>query len=401
MKVNIVGMGMGYGSTLTCEAKEILHLSDIVIGAERLINTLPKECGAIRLAAVKAEEIIELIEKNSMVDSICVLMSGDIGFYSGAKKLLALLKEYEVRLIPGISSVQYFAAKLGRPWQEWKLVSAHGKECDVLGLVRRNRESFFLTGGVWGVRELCCQLRDAGLGDCLVAIGERLGSINERIVTGTAAELVKSKFDNLAVMLVENPNPFKTVSCGLADDIFMRGNIPMTKSEVRSVILSKLRLSDSDLVYDVGAGTGSVAVEAALLMKNGHVYAFEREPEGCYLIEENAKKLGASNLTCIRGQAPASFVGLPLPDAAFIGGSGGELVNILEYLLKVNPSVRLVISAVTLETLAQVTAAFTRLPIHNIEIVQIAVSRAELLGEYHLMRGQNPVFILSGVGKNG
>ena len=132
----------------------------------------------------------------------------------------------------------------------------------------------------------------------------------------------------------------------------------MTKSEVRSVILSKLRLCEGDIVYDVGAGTGSVSVEAALANGRGHVYAFEREAEGCGLIRENARKLGAANVTVLEGAAPASFAGLPVPDAAFIGGSGGALEDILRALLSMNPAVRIVATAVSLETLSAASSAF-------------------------------------------
>lgn len=398
MTVYIVGMGMGNAGTLTGEAKEAVLTAEVVIGAGRLIAALPEDCPAERYAAVNPVEIARLIEANAQVRSICVLMSGDTGFYSGSKRLLLLLAGYTVNVLPGISSVQYFAAKLRRPWQDWKLVSAHGKSCDAASLVRDHAGTFFITGGVWTVPALCTQLNEAGLGSCVVTTGENLGSARERIRAGTAAELAQSDDHELAVMLVENPVPRTAVSCGLPDDAFLRGKMPMTKSEVRSVILSKLRLRETDIVYDVGAGTGSVSVEAALLTRSGHVYAIEREPEGCRLIKENAKKLDAFNLTCIEGKAPDAFTGLPVPDAVFIGGSSGRLMEILEQLLQLNPSVRLAISAVTLETLNTAAAAFSRLPLRDVEIVQIAVSRARQLGGHHLMMAQNPVFIISGVG---
>lgn len=400
MKISIIGMGPGSTGMLTVQAKEAIDAAEVIIGAERLLQALPGDCRAACYAVIEPGKTKQLIEANSQVESISVLMSGDTGFYSGARNLLPLLEGYEVDLIPGISSVQYFASRLRRPWQDWKLVSAHGKSCDAASLVRDNAETFFLTGGLLTVQVLCAQLRDAGLGDCQVTIGENLGSARERIVVGTAAELARLDGHLLAVMLVDNPTPRKTVSCGQPDDIFLRGDIPMTKSEVRSVILSKLRLCEDDIVYDLGAGTGSVSVEAALLARSGRVYAIERNPEGCRLVVENAKKLGAFNLYSIEGEAPGAFAGLPAPDAVFIGGSGGKLSEILEELLRMNPAVRLVISAVTLETLAEATLAFSRLSLQNVDIVQIAVNRVKPLGGYHLVMAQNPVFVISGEGKN-
>ena len=398
MLVYLIGMGPGDAGTLTLEAKKAILAAGVVIGAQRLLAALPEGCPAQRYTAVNPAEIVRLVAMNPQAGSICILLSGDTGFYSGTKRLLPLLADYKVKVLPGISSVQYFAAQLGRPWQDWKLVSAHGKDCEAAVLVRDHAATFFLTGGRWTVPALCKALKKAGWGDCAVTVGENLGSACERMRAGTAAELAEDDVDELAVMLVENPRPCRRVSCGLPDSVFVRGPVPMTKSEVRSVILSKLRLCAADIVYDVGAGTGSVSVEAALLAKAGHVYAIEPKPAGCRLIKENAKKLGAFNLTCIAGRAPAALAGLPAPEAAFIGGSGGRLRAILEQLLAANPAVRLVVSAITLETLAAATEAFSCLPLQGVEIVQIAVSRARQVGGQHLMLAQNPVFIVSGAG---
>jgi precorrin-6Y C5,15-methyltransferase (decarboxylating) len=274
--------------------------ADILIGAARLLDSLSNNISSSRHVAVFADDILEIISRNNE-KKICVLMSGDIGFYSGAKMLVQALPE--VKLIPGVSSVQYFAALLKRPWEDWKLVSAHGKSCDVVAPVRDNTETFFLTGGELTVQAICLALSNAGLGHCPVTLGENSGAP----MNGSKQEQQKSFLvlaTPLAVMLVGNHAPRRLVSCGLTDETFIRGDIPMTKSEVRSVVLSKLRLRENDIVYDIGAGTGSVSVEAALLARHGHIYAIEREAEGCRLIRANALKLGASNLTVIEAAPP-------------------------------------------------------------------------------------------------
>jgi precorrin-6Y C5,15-methyltransferase (decarboxylating) len=398
MSIAIIGMGMGTSDSLTADARRAVDNAHVLIGAERLLASLPESAASIRFAAVLSDEILKIISGNRD-RNICVLMSGDVGFYSGAKALVEKLSPLEPRLIPGISSVQYFAAALHRSWQNWKLASAHGKTCDAAGLVRDHGETFFLTGGTQPVEVICQRLCDAGFGRLTVTVGENLGSGAEHIKTGTAEEQALSGHEPLSVMLVDNPDPRRLVSCGFSDDMFIRGDIPMTKSEVRSVILSKLRLRDDDIVYDIGAGTGSVSVEAALLAENGHVYAFEREDEGCRLIKENALRFGAANITVVEGEAPATFGGLPAPDAAFIGGSGGSLEGILRRLLSINPAIRLVVSAVALETINEASSLFSSLPLCGVEVVQIAVSRAKKLGEHQLMLAQNPVFIFSGAGR--
>ncbi len=398
MSICIVGTGMGSPGTLTAEALKAIEKADAVIGADRLISSLPDSCRAAKHVCVDPDEIKGHISRHPD-KSVCVLMSGDTGFYSGTKRLLEKIGAADVRVLPGISSIQYFAALLKRPWQDWKLVSAHGKNVGAAGIVRENSETFFLTGGDLGVRAICAQLTAAGLGGLSVTVGENLGGDNERIKTSPADMLTRSGSDELAVMLVDNPQPGRLVSCGFPDDAFIRGATPMTKSEVRSVILSKLRLCGTDVVYDVGAGTGSVSVESALLARKGRVYSFERTEEGRRLIGENADKFGVPNIRVVSGEAPASFADLPAPDASFIGGSGGSLKKILDTLLAKNPHMRFVISAVALETLSEAAGLLKNLPVCHTEIVQVAVSRARFLGDYHLMTACNPVYILSAEGR--
>lgn len=183
----------------------------------------------------------------------------------------------------------------------------------------------------------------------------------------------------------------------MRDEWFIRGNIPMTKSEVRAVSLSKMELGRKDIVYDIGAGTGSVSVEAARLVPEGHVYAFEQKEEGCRLIRQNAEKFGAANITVISGTVPETLVlaeHLKKPDCVFIGGTGGKLEEILDFLLKKYPGLRIVLNVIALETLAQASAYADRNGL-DVEFVSIQVAAAEQMGRYHLMKGQNPVYVIT------
>lgn len=185
----------------------------------------------------------------------------------------------------------------------------------------------------------------------------------------------------------------------MRDEKFIRGNIPMTKSEVRAVSLSKMELRRDDIVYDIGAGTGSVSVEAALAVMNGHVYAFEQKEEGCRLIRQNAEKFGVKNLTVIPGKVPDTLTmetedRLPAPDCVFIGGTGGNMDEILNLLLRENPSLRIVLNVIALETLAQITEYVKRKQL-DAEFVSVQVARGERLGRYHLMQSMNPVYVIT------
>ena len=184
----------------------------------------------------------------------------------------------------------------------------------------------------------------------------------------------------------------------MRDEWFIRGEIPMTKSEVRAVSVSKLELCRDNIVYDIGAGTGSVSVEAALKVPEGHVYAFEQKEEGCALIRANAEKAGLTNLTVVPGKAPESLAGYPAPDRVFLGGSSGNMEEILDLVTELNPAVQLVINVIALESLSQAMEWFRKKGWEP-EVVCMQVSRAAKRGPYHMMQAQNPIYILAAQGQ--
>jgi cobalt-precorrin-6B (C15)-methyltransferase len=185
-------------------------------------------------------------------------------------------------------------------------------------------------------------------------------------------------------------------TAGIPDSEFIRGEIPMTKEEVRTISLSKLRLKDDSIVYDIGAGTGSLTIESALLASKGRVYAIEREAEGVDLIKSNAAKFQVSNLEVIQGSAPKALLDLPEVDRVFIGGSGGKLEEILDVIdKKLKAKGRIVINAITLNTLNSSIKKLEELA-YDFEICNIAVTRTRQVGAYQMLQGLNPVYIISG-----
>ena len=258
MEVTLIGMGLGDPTTLTAQAVRALEGADGLIGARRLVEGLNLGREVPRYPATKGTEILEILCRSGL-ERPCVLYSGDTGFYSGARSLTALLEKEGIpfRVLPGLSSVQYLAARLGRPWQDWKLVSAHGTRCDPVAAVLEGREAFFLTGGELGPGELCQALRDAGLGHLRAVVGEELSYPAERITRGTAAEFAQGTFAPLSVLLVEGAErPRAAVSSGIPDEDFLRDEVPMTKREVRAAALSLLEVEEDDVLWDVGGGHG-------------------------------------------------------------------------------------------------------------------------------------------------
>jgi precorrin-6Y C5,15-methyltransferase (decarboxylating) len=401
MQVNLIGLGGGAEESLTAETRRALAQADLVLGAERLLNNLPAAENQMRVAATRSADIFARLRETE-AEFPCVVFSGDTGFYSGADSLITLLRENGIpfHVLPGLSSVQLLAARLGRPWQDWTLCSAHGAACDPVAALMTGRPAFFLTGGRQTPASLCREIRDAGLGALGAAVGENLGCEGERVVTGTAADFAERDFAPLSVLLVEAaPCPLRRAG-GIPDEAFCRGEVPMTKQEVRAAILAKLAVGPEDTVWDVGAGTGSVAVELALVARQGRAYAVEYRAEACALIEENRRRFGAWNLRLVRGTAPEALEELPTPDAVFIGGSGGKLEEIVGAVLAKNPKARLCVSAIALETLSAALDIFSALDL-DAEVTQIAVSRAKPGGRLHLLLANNPVFLLSACRETG
>lgn len=396
-KVSLVGIGMGTAETLTEEGKEACKKARLLIGAKRMLETADQRQHTY--ASYQPEEIVNYIKEHPEYENVAVLLSGDAGFYSGASRLLKRLEDepqIEARVIPGISSVAYFCAKLGVSWEDAALRSLHGRQDNILAAVREHEKTVILAGSAQSVRSLCRKLAEYGYGSLKVCVGADLSYDTEKIIEGTAESLQEYQGADLAVIYVENPDTCIGMAVhGLPDGEFMRGDVPMTKEEVRSISLSKLRLAKDSVVYDVGAGTGSVAVEAALRVTDGIVYAVEKKEEAIELIEKNQKKMKADNLVIVKGEAPDALLGLPVPDCVFIGGSTGNLKGILDTVYQKNKKARVVINTITLETLTEAKHYMEELPVAEEEIVQISVSRSKKAGRYHMMLGLNPVTVIS------
>ncbi len=393
-EINIIGMGMSE-KTLTREALDLISEADILIGAKRLINEF-SHMNKPSFNAYLSNDILEIIEKTDS-EKIAILVSGDVGFYSAAEKLVDVLVDYNPNLVSGISSVSYFFAKCSLPWKDANLISCHGLDTNIVSSVRRNRYTFALTGK--NIPELQEELLKYGFGDLKVWIGENLGSDEESVQESRISDLGGKEFSSLTVLIIENPDFDSRIRTGIPDEEFIRGKVPMTKSEVRAVCLSKLSLSPSDTAYDIGCGTGSVTIEMAFSAYDGKVYAFDKNEEAISLLEQNCQKFHLDNVEAICGLAPECLEGLPVPDVAFIGGSSGNMDEIVSYLYGINSKIKLVITAVTLENAMAALDSLKNIGISG-DIVQVAVSKGRGIGDLHMLIAQNPIFIISGSGQD-
>lgn len=393
-QITLLGIGMGSRDTLTIEGEKALEKAELLIGARRIADSVKMPHHTV-VYEYDSEKILKCIEENSQYEHIVIALSGDVGFYSGAKKLLHNLGE-DTRVICGISSVVYFMAKAGLSWDDAKIVSAHGRNCNLVSLICHSKKVFSILGTKDGISSLAGRLVSYGMGDVLLYVGENLSYENEKIFVKPAKELVSYEGDALCVICAYNENASELMSThGIKDECFIRGKAPMTKEEVRTVSLMKLGLSEDSVCYDVGAGTGSVAVEMALRAHQGKVYAIEKKEDALALILENKKKFAADNLEIVGGCAPEAMEELPVPTHAFIGGSSGNLKEIIRLLLNKNPEVKIVINCITLETVGEAMEAIREFDFQERDIVQMSVSRSKEVGRYHMMMGENPIYIFT------
>lgn len=394
-RVYLVGTGMGNPDTLTVAAQKAIEAADLLIGAPRLLEPF-EGLSAKKLELIRSDEIVNALRAED-AESACVLLSGDLGFYSGATLLREKLQDFDLVSIPGISSLVYFCSQIGTTWQNAHLLSAHGRDCNIVGEIQSHAKSFLLTGGTTKVADVCRELDAAGLGKLHAYVGERLSYEDERIESGKVRDFIEADFADLSVMLVENEHPVvrKTQAPSLGDDEFVRGDAPMTKEEVRELVISKLHVRADDIIWDVGAGTGSISVELALAAHKGSVYAVEKNAGAIELLHENKERFGVSNLYIAEGGAPDALAGLPAPSRVFIGGSSGNLSSIIEAAIATGRVGRICMTTITLETLSEALAVLERFSLEDVNIVQLSVAKAKSLAGYHMMMANNPIFLIS------
>jgi precorrin-6B C5,15-methyltransferase / cobalt-precorrin-6B C5,C15-methyltransferase len=403
-KIHIIGMGPGNAEYIHPAAQRILEASDVLIGGKRNLEAVEELNREKLVIGNNLEEISSYIAKHAGNRRIAVLVSGDPGIYSILGFLKARLEGVDIEVLPGISSLQYLCSRLQLNWNDMRIVSVHGRQEDNLTeIVRKHPKVAIFTGGEQTPGRICASLLEKGIRDACVAVGENLSYPEERIVQGTLEELKEMTFDSLSIMVIHAGKMETAVrkaweyqTPGIPDDMFLRGNVPMTKEEVRAVSLAKLRLSRDSVVYDIGAGTGSVAVECGLICTCGRICAIERNPEAVALIEQNIRKFGLENVIISAGDAPEALIGLPRPDRVFIGGTGGNMEAILGWIVGQCGSIRVVANAVTIESAYEAVKGMEALGFDNVEIVNVAITRSRKAGDKHLMQAVNPVYVISG-----
>lgn len=391
--LTIVGVGPGHIDYLIPKAQQKIQQAPIIFAAKRHVHlaenkqVLPLE--PLSQAMIQMQQALE-------TSDVLVLVSGDPTFFSLAKILKEKL-DVPVAYISGISSVQTLLCALGEDSAKIKTESIHGRTVQVdqiIAQVKHHHTMVYLTDAEFGPEAICRVLVQAGMGDLDIAVGENLSYENERIVQGKAFDIQREQFEQNCVTRIINKNaataPIVPV---LRDDAFIRDAVPMTKEEIRMLSICKLGIQSNSLIWDAGAGTGSIGLQCAQLAVYGHVYAIEQNEKAVELIERNKKKLAISNMSICLGTMPACLQTLPNPTHVFIGGSGGALTEILEEVCKRGKGIRIVLNAITLRTLSEARRLLKEKAFDDVNIIQVQINTVSERAE--MLLAQNPIFIIS------
>ena len=403
-RLTIIGIGPGSAEYFMPAARNRMRGAHTVIAARRILPMLREVCGAVEtefLPMGKIKDTLEMIDGLLREEKeVALIVSGDPLMYSLYKTILnqEISADWEMEVIPGIGSMQMLGAAFGETMEDACLVSVHGRSRtpgSVALCVTENPKVFFLCSKEQGPAWLSQIMLDYHLDDVEVFAGANLSYEDQILESGSPAEMAKKEFPSLCVAMIKNTHPRPvTRPCFLSDEDFERGRTPMTKEEIRVLILHKMKIHPDDVIWDIGAGTGSVSVECARQATFGQVHSVERDEAAVHLIEKNRDKFELDNLFIYQGDAAERTADLPVPDKVFIGGSGGKLGEIMKNIAAFDREIRVTVSAVTLETIAEAGEILGNYDA-DYDVIQATVGRGRKIGSYHIMDTNNPVMIFT------
>jgi len=366
-KVQIVGIGDDGVEGMTAQARRLVEAADVLVGPESCSTLVPPAIRGRFVAAANLEELVERIEAAGS-KRVVVLASGDPLFYGTARYVCSKLGKDRFEIVPHVSSMQLAFARVKESWEEAFLANLSGQSIErVIDRVRSSETAGLFTSEQWPATAVARALLDEGIDYFQAYVCENLGSPDERVTQGSLADIAKDSFASPNVMILvrkakvaDKPGHAGTRLFGNPDECFLQSRPKrglLTPAEVRSLALAELQLSPASVVWDVGAGSGSVGLEAARIARSGIVHAIEMDPDDHALIRENAARFGVTNLNPVLGQAPEAWAGLPDPDAIYVGGSGRDVAMLVEQAWqRLKPGGRLVTACNSIENLAAMHA---------------------------------------------
>jgi precorrin-6Y C5,15-methyltransferase (decarboxylating) len=398
--IYVIGAGIEGQEGFSRRALELVGQADLLIGGARQLALFPDFSGKTITIGANLAPVVDCLAKAE--GSAVVLASGDPLFFGIGRYLLRNLPEADLEFVPNVSSVQYAFAKIREPWDDAVFVSAHGRGMKgAVDQIVAHDKIAILTDEVNTPRGIAGELIERGREGYTAYLCENLGTAEEAITHTDLKGLLDIPAAPLNVLILikeyESGGDGAGPCLGIPDDDFATVKKLITKEEVRAVSLAKLRLRQDMTLWDIGAGSGSVSIEADHLMPNGRVFAVERNPQCLAYLKENLQKFNSRNITLIEEEAPACLDDLPDPDRVFIGGSGGHLWKILAAADgRLSTGGRVVLNAATLDTLTSATEFFENAN-YELEVTMVNISRTRPLTDYKMFEAFNPVFVLAAV----
>lgn len=402
-KVYIIGIGPGGVSSLAPETRHIIDGAEILFGGKRLLDMFTSTIGQRIIIRNNLAEISEQIKANLGQKRMAVLASGDPGFYGIAKYLIGKLGKDIFEIIPNVSSMQLAFARIKESWDDATFLSVHSRPIeDIIKAVRLSHKIGIFTDQENNPAAIARILLAHGIDGYQAYVCEDLGEANERITETNLYSLSKMSFSSLNILILlkeqqRTGNEHRLP--GIPDEEFYQRRPKMgliTKLEVRAVSLAKMRLAANSVVWDIGAGSGAVSIEASLLAPNARIFAIEKNEEDIAIIEKNIAKFGASQVKVVSALAPDGLGDLPAPNAVFIGGSGGQMEGILDIACRrLKTRGCIVINATTLESM-NIAIGGLQARGFTTEVILINIARSKDIAGLTRLEALNPVFVISG-----
>ncbi len=413
-RIYVLGVGPGGAAFVPPRTVELAGSCDLLVGGKRNLSLFDGLTMEKREIGRDIPALLDFVEGCYRERRVGILVSGDPGLFSLLGPLRRRFSAADLEIIPATSALQYLFARIAIPWHDAHILSLHGRRGKTLAgelaeAVRQHTKVVLFTDGNNTPALVCELLLQQGVSNCKIYIGENLSYPEEKLYTGSLEDCRSLSVEPLNIMVIlneckeqeagnrmqDNP-PWDYVVPGIPDEHFCRGEVPLTKEEIRALSLSRLRLQAHHTLLDVGAGTGSVSIESALLLKQGKVIAVEKDPEALALLEQNARLFAVNNLEIIPGSAPGALAKVEQADCIFIGGTGGQMGEILKACSSIlAEGGMLVINCILLESLASCMKQLSKLPFTKPRIISAAIARGQGLGEQTMLRPLNPVFIIA------
>jgi precorrin-6Y C5,15-methyltransferase (decarboxylating) len=395
-KVYLVGAGITGWEGFGGKALEVISKAEVLIGHQRLLDIFPEFKGR---KMVMDDLSIMLDFLKSTEKRTVVLGSGDPNFFGVGRFLLRNLPKERVEIFPNVTSIQYAFARIKEPWDDATFVSVHGRGMkSAIDRIIAATKVAILTDATNSPAAIARELIARGAEGYDAWLCEDMGMPGEKFTKTDVRGLVDLATSNLNILILIKawePNLENYPVMGIHDEEFATAKKLITKEEVRAVTLGKLQLQDDLVMWDIGAGSGSVSIEAGNLMPNGKIFALERNPQYLTFLRDNLKKFVARNVMLIEAFAPEGLDDLPDPDRVFIGGSGGMLEEIIEAVdRRLKPDGFIVLNAVTLDTLTK-SVEFLEDHGYTVEVTCVNIAKTRGLTEYKMFEAHNPVYIIT------